>query len=174
MWEKERVAECKPKNKKRGRLGMRSYIAVHCKHKSHWVSQSNFYKLMCQILICGCYAAYTDMPHKSTYAHPTIYLLCIRLVLLAAISRMEKCANNVNTVHARTLEHGYLVPTFCSWYIKGCWLSLRIQSSPLTSLHNFVSLNLNFSDGVAARAVGSGGVWGAKSGRKCKAALLVQ
>lgn len=145
----------------------RSYIANIT--VTSWVSQSNFYKLMCQILICGCYAAYTDMPHKSTYAHPTIYLPCIRLVLLAAISRMEKCANNVNTVHARTL-----VPTFCSWY-QGM---LTIFTNPivtlLTSLHNFVPLSLNFSDGVAARSVGSGGVWGAKGGRKYKAALLVQ
>ena len=86
---------------------------------------------MCQILICGCYAAYTDMPHKSTYAHPIICLPCIRLVLLAAISRMEKCANNVNTVHARTLEHGYLVPTFCSWY-QGM---LTIFTNPIVTLN---------------------------------------
>ena len=71
------------------------------------------------------------MPHKSTYAHPTIYLPCIRLVLLAAISRMEKCANNVNTVHARTLEHGYLVPTFCSWY-QGM---LTIFTNPIVTLN---------------------------------------
>ena len=134
MWEKERVAECKPKNKKRGRLGTRSYIANITVTES--VSQIFICDLCVKFqVICGCYAAYTDMPHKSTYAHPTIYLLCIRLVLLAAISRMEKCANNVNTVHARTLEHGYLVPTFCSWFPLTLFLGANewIKQLPLFS-----------------------------------------